>query len=83
MSRIASVLHNLGPVSIAALSVLVVLAAHVVPWAIDHRGLRKYPGPWLAQFSDVWLGWTASHGSRCEIPAHNSIVPEKQGQLCA
>jgi len=48
------------PVAIAA----VLLVAHAVPWALDAYGLRKYPGPLLAAFSDTWLASKARHGSK-------------------
>ncbi|KAI0315173.1 cytochrome P450 [Amylostereum chailletii] len=50
-----------------AVVLVAVFTVHVIPWLLDPRGLRAYPGPWLAQFSDVWLAWTVYQGHRCEI----------------
>lgn len=44
-----------------------VLAAHIVPWVLDPHGMRKVPGPFLAQFSDIWLGRVAALGHRSEV----------------
>ncbi|VDB94145.1 unnamed protein product [Peniophora sp. CBMAI 1063] len=77
MGVIVDLLGRLDAATAAALVVLGVVVAHVVPWAVDGRGLRAYPGPWLAQFSDLWLAWTASHGHRCETvhELHNKYGP--------
>ncbi|EMD34717.1 hypothetical protein CERSUDRAFT_116910 [Gelatoporia subvermispora B] len=52
-----------------ALLVLAVGVAlvHVVPWLLDPHGIRSYPGPLLAKFSDAWLGWVAAQGHRSEV----------------
>ncbi|CCM04277.1 uncharacterized protein FIBRA_06448 [Fibroporia radiculosa] len=34
------------------------ILVHLVPYIMDSRGLRAYPGPFLAKFTDVWLGLT-------------------------
>ncbi|GBE80243.1 Benzoate 4-monooxygenase [Sparassis crispa] len=39
---------------------VVVLAVHVVPYLVDEHGLRQYPGPFFARFSDGWLFWVSS-----------------------
>lgn len=43
------------------------LLVHLVPYILDPHGIRGYPGPFLAKFSDIWLGWVSSHGHRSEI----------------
>ncbi|OCH91279.1 cytochrome P450 [Obba rivulosa] len=54
--------------STAALVLLAAVAlVHLVPWLLDPHGIRSYPGPWLAKFSDAWLGWVAAHGHRSEV----------------
>lgn len=47
--------------------VAAVVAAHLLPWLWDSHGLRLYPGPFLAKFSDLWLGWVSAHGHRSEV----------------
>ncbi|CCM03251.1 uncharacterized protein FIBRA_05377 [Fibroporia radiculosa] len=62
---------------------------HLVPYIIDPRGLRAYPGPFFAKFTDVWLSLTVfsnawseaveklhkKHGSFVRIgPNHVSIA---------
>ncbi|KAK0482260.1 cytochrome P450 monooxygenase [Armillaria novae-zelandiae] len=46
--------------------VLVVLV-HLVPYLVDSHGLRSYPGPLIAKFSDAWLGYMTYKGHRSEI----------------
>ncbi|KAI0302392.1 cytochrome P450 monooxygenase pc-bph [Multifurca ochricompacta] len=38
-----------------------------IPWLLDPHGLRSFPGPFLARFSDLWLGRVAQQGHRSEI----------------
>jgi len=44
-----------------------IFLAHVVPWLVDSRGIRGYPGPFLAKFSDLWLGYVSKAGHRSEV----------------
>lgn len=44
-----------------------VVLAHVIPWLLDPHGIRKYPGPFLAKFSDIWLGYVSKKGHRSEV----------------
>ncbi|KAJ7728145.1 cytochrome P450 monooxygenase [Mycena maculata] len=58
--------------SLAILAALVGLIAavvciHVAIFIIDPFGIRKYPGPVLAKFSDIWLGWVSQQGHRSEV----------------
>ncbi|KAG9313453.1 cytochrome P450 [Chiua virens] len=46
---------------------LAVVLAHIVPYLLDPFNQRRIPGPLLAKFSDLWLGWTASQGHRSDI----------------
>ena len=46
---------------------LVVSAVHLVPYVVDTRGVRSIPGPWLAKFTDAWLGRVAARGHRSEV----------------
>ena len=46
---------------------LFVLTVHLVPYAVDSRGIRSIPGPWLAKFTDAWLGRVAARGHRSEV----------------
>ncbi|OBZ77504.1 Benzoate 4-monooxygenase [Grifola frondosa] len=52
--------------SAVILCVVVVSLAHLVPYFVDPHGIHSYPGPFLAKFSDIWLGWTAAQGHRSE-----------------
>jgi len=51
--------------ALAALPVTVVLA-HLISYLLDPFNQRRIPGPFLAKFSDLWLGWTTSQGHRSE-----------------
>lgn len=55
-----------------------VFLAHFVPWLVDPRGIRDYPGPFLAKFSDLWLGYVSKMGHRSE-DVHK--VHQKYGML--
>ena len=49
------------------LGALLVAAVHVVPYVVDTHGIRSIPGPWLAKFTDGWLGRVAARGHRSEV----------------
>ncbi|GBE84398.1 Benzoate 4-monooxygenase [Sparassis crispa] len=40
------------------------LLVHIVPYFIDAHGLRQYPGPFLAKFTDGWLFWVSHNSTR-------------------
>ncbi|KAF5357017.1 hypothetical protein D9756_006535 [Leucocoprinus leucothites] len=44
-----------------------ILVAHLIPWLWDSQGIRNYPGPLLAKFSDIWLGYISKKGHRSEV----------------
>ena len=46
---------------------LFVSAIHLVPYVVDARGIRTIPGPWLAKYTDAWLGRVAARGHRSEV----------------
>ena len=46
---------------------LIIFAVHLVPYLIDTHGVRSIPGPWLAKFTDAWLGRVAAGGHRSEV----------------
>ena len=48
-------------------TVPLVLVVHLVPYVVDTRGVRSIPGPWLAKFTDAWLGRVAARGHRSEV----------------
>ncbi|KAK0192187.1 cytochrome P450 monooxygenase [Armillaria mellea] len=52
--------------AVSVVLVLVVLV-HLVPYVVDSHGLRSYPGPFLAKFSDAWLGYVTYKGHRSEV----------------
>ena len=53
--------------AIACAIPLVVVAVHLVPYLVDRHGMRSIPGPWLAKFTDVWLGRVAARGHRSDV----------------
>lgn len=55
----------LPALAIAAPSVVVLW--HLLPWLYDYYGARGIPGPFLAKFSDLWLGLAAKSGHRSEV----------------
>ncbi|KAJ7485711.1 cytochrome P450 monooxygenase [Mycena latifolia] len=40
---------------------------HIAVYLVDPYGIRQYPGPFLAKFSDAWLGWISQQGHRSEV----------------
>jgi benzoate 4-monooxygenase len=51
---------------VAAIPTIVILV-HFIPWLLDPHGLKSFPGPWMAHFSDLWLGHVAQQGHRSEV----------------
>ncbi|KXN92561.1 Benzoate 4-monooxygenase [Leucoagaricus sp. SymC.cos] len=54
-----------------------ILAIHLIPWLWDPHGIRNYPGPLLAKFSDIWLAYVSKKGHRSEVihEAHRKYGP--------
>ena len=46
---------------------LIVFAAHLVSYIVDKRGIKSIPGPWLAKFTDAWLGRVAARGHKSGV----------------
>jgi benzoate 4-monooxygenase len=44
-----------------------VLAVHLVPYVVDRGGIKSIPGPWLAKFTDAWLGRVAARGHKSDV----------------
>jgi benzoate 4-monooxygenase len=60
--------HNILNYSTLAVVIPTAFAlAHVVPYLYDPHGIRQYPGPFIAKFSDIWLGLVAKNGHRSEV----------------
>jgi benzoate 4-monooxygenase len=55
------------PAFFVAVVPAIVILVHFIPWLVDPHGLRSYPGPWIAHFSDLWLGRVAQQGHRSEV----------------
>ncbi|KAG6334969.1 hypothetical protein ID866_4125 [Astraeus odoratus] len=59
-----------GSAILLAVPVLLFIAAvlvHLVTYIADPFNQRRIPGPSLAKFSDLWLGWVSSHGHRSDV----------------
>ena len=70
--------HSVHPALLLTLVPALIALVHFIPWLVDPHGLRSFPGPWLARFSDLWLGSVAKHGHRSEV-VHQ--MHEKYGKL--
>lgn len=55
------------PALILSLVPALIVLVHFLTWLVDPHGLRSFPGPWLARFSDLWLGRVAQQGHRSEV----------------
>ena len=77
-----SLVEHFSPTSFLTSAVLLVpvlvILGHLLPWIVDPHGLRSFPGPWLARFSDLWLGFIVPQGHRSEV-VHE--LHEKYGEL--
>jgi hypothetical protein len=60
-------LMAIHPVSVVLIIPTVVIVVHLLYWLVDPYGLRAFPGPWLARFSDLWLGRVAQQGHRSQV----------------
>jgi benzoate 4-monooxygenase len=49
------------------LPIALVVLVHLFSYLADPYQIRSYPGPFLAKFSDAWLGCIAALGQRSEI----------------
>ncbi|KAF9010111.1 cytochrome P450 monooxygenase pc-bph [Cyathus striatus] len=47
--------------------VAAVILVHIVSYLLDPHGIRLYPGPFIAKFTDAWLGWVCKNGHRSEV----------------
>jgi benzoate 4-monooxygenase len=45
----------------------IVVIGHVIAWLLDPHSIRHIPGPFLAKFTDLWLGRVAANGHRSEV----------------
>ncbi|KAK7462809.1 hypothetical protein VKT23_007389 [Stygiomarasmius scandens] len=54
------------PVNVAGFALATFFLVHFIPWLVDFRGIRSYPGPLIAKFSDIWLGVVSLQGHRSE-----------------
>ncbi|KAH7920155.1 cytochrome P450 [Leucogyrophana mollusca] len=58
---------HVDPATILVTFPVIVVLAHAIPYFIDRFNQRAIPGPLLARFSDVWLGWVSSQGHRSDV----------------
>ncbi|KAG6839759.1 hypothetical protein C0991_011914 [Blastosporella zonata] len=65
-----SLLEALKSLDLATLAVVappsLFLLAHLLPYLWDSHNARSLPGPFLARFSDLWLGLVSKGGHRSE-----------------
>ncbi|KAK0206706.1 cytochrome P450 monooxygenase pc-bph [Desarmillaria ectypa] len=57
----------LSALSLIGKALLVLVALHVYIYWLDWYNLRRYPGPFLAKFSYLWLVWTGWTLRRSQI----------------
>ncbi|KAH9939842.1 cytochrome P450 [Amylocystis lapponica] len=79
-SLLSSSLDSLDFTTAVLLAVGGIVLWHVVPWLRDPHGMRSYPGPFVAKFSDIWLGLVPLQATarrshiRAHCPNHLSIA---------
>jgi benzoate 4-monooxygenase len=59
-------MFSVDPYSLGLAVPAVVFLAHFVPWLVDSHGIRSYPGPFFAKFSNIWLAYISKNGHRSE-----------------
>lgn len=59
--------QSINLATFAAIIPTAFVLAHVVPYFYDPHGIRLYSGPFIAKFSDIWLGIVAKNGHRSEV----------------
>jgi benzoate 4-monooxygenase len=64
LEALGNVLPTTNPLYLIPVAVVLV---HVVPYLVDVHNAKHYPGPFLAKFSDAWLGWVSKQGHRSEV----------------
>jgi len=64
---VLDLLLELGPLKLLGLAVAGILLIHLVPYYLDPYGLRKYPAPGLAAYTDFWLVYHTRYGRRFAI----------------
>lgn len=69
-----------NPLLLLAALPVVLVVAKVVNYLTDSSGLRSYPGPFLAKFTDAWIFWMVSRNrwSRSVEDVHikyGNIIP--------
>ncbi|TDL25279.1 cytochrome P450 monooxygenase pc-bph [Rickenella mellea] len=66
---IVDTLVALNPLFLVALLPGFLLLAHLVQYVIDPHRIRAndVPGPFVAKFTEAWLGWVAAQGHRSEV----------------
>jgi len=53
--------------SLVFLALALVILVHVTIFVLDPHRIGQYPGPFLAKFTDLWLGRVAANGHRSEV----------------
>ncbi|KAF5357052.1 hypothetical protein D9756_006716 [Leucocoprinus leucothites] len=67
VDTLQNLITNPSPSSAVLALPAAVLLYHFVPWLLDSKGIRKYPGPFLAKFTDSWLAYISKQGYRSEL----------------
>ncbi|KAF9446483.1 cytochrome P450 monooxygenase [Macrolepiota fuliginosa MF-IS2] len=58
---------NINIQTVACAIPVAVILYHVIPFLLDPQGIRKYPGPFLAKFTDFYLAYISKGQHRSEI----------------
>lgn len=57
----------MDPTNFALVLVSTIILAHFIPYILDPYSIRRFPGPFIAKFSDIWLGVVSRRGHRSEV----------------
>ncbi|KAF5379018.1 hypothetical protein D9615_006079 [Tricholomella constricta] len=64
---VLAIIRNVDLSTLAVVAPSLFVLAHLVPYFWDSHGIRSIPGPFLAKFTDAWLGLVSKHGHRSEV----------------
>ncbi|KIM86675.1 hypothetical protein PILCRDRAFT_96068 [Piloderma croceum F 1598] len=67
MAGIIGSLGGVDSITLLIFILIIVLLVHIVGYVADPHGIRSIPGPFLAKFSDIWLGMVSGHSHRSEV----------------
>lgn len=67
MTALIDTLRDMNIIILFIFVPIILLLSQFLVYLIDPQSIRSIPGPFLAKFTDAWLGWVSAHGHRSEV----------------